>query len=505
MARCRPYAALPPPPPSPPSVNDYDPPTKRACHTAASYIDALPDDVLIGIISRLPIRDAVATGGVAARWRHLWKHAPRLSLRPCHLRLKGYDHDGEEPAAGEADDERAARFAAVASSVLRQHRGVGLDKLVFELPLAPGRHAAELEQAVAFAAAADAPELHFSLAASSRRQRAAAPAYEFPHWRFAGGRLRRLVLGNVSLAAAAPPPPPPRGLEGLAQLKLLTLTGVAVDDAGVASVLSACGALLGLELRECPQLAHLTAAHAGLVLLDVDSCGGLKSITLRSSRLHVLSYRGHRVDVDYTHAPSIAKLTVLFPDGNGCPLDCIGGGGGAAAAFVPKLKHLFLQFPSPVNAACSHKFAALSKIVLLLMKTPWREHVVSVANLLRAAPSVKELCIEVHGDLPMPPPDTPPMAIRWPKRCSPRKLRSVAIGGFGGEAELVELALFLARRSPALRTVAVDTHRRHLIGFSKRNWCREESEDPLRCYYARGIAWTHLAPKIPSTVKFTVL
>jgi len=47
-----------------------------------------------------------------------------------------------------------------------------------------------------------------------------------------------------------------------------------------------------------------------------------------------------------------------------------------------------------------------------------------------------------------------------------KKLQSIIIGGFSGEPELMELTFFLLQRSPALRTLAIDTHKRHLqLGY----------------------------------------
>jgi hypothetical protein len=176
-----------------------DPPTKSArAEDHDCVINKLPDGVLTGIISRLAIRDAVATGAVAARWRHLWKHVPTISLRPRHIGLpRGFQE-------GDAGALRSEWLAGAASSVLRHHRGAGVDRLV----LAPSVHAAVLDQAVEFAASAGTQELHLSLANDSEHRAAQGPRplpYEFPHWRFAtaGGRLRRLLLSDVSLATAA--------------------------------------------------------------------------------------------------------------------------------------------------------------------------------------------------------------------------------------------------------------------------------------------------------------
>ncbi|CAN6296159.1 unnamed protein product [Urochloa humidicola] len=491
MARCRLYDNVSPPP-SPPSVNGGAPslhyghddlgggdrPAKRSRHAEDNddFINRLPDDVLIGIISRLPIRAAVATGAVSARWRHLWKHIPRIILRPRHI--------GLTPGAG---SESGRRLAGAASSVLCHHRGAGVDKLVLALPLSPSIHAAVLDQAMEFAASARTLELHLSLTGSSP---APPPYYEFPHWLFAGGRLQRLLLCDVGLDVSST-----RNLEGMARLTHLNLTRVTVDDAGVASVLAACAALAILELNECRQLVHVAASHGGLHVLSVRGCGGLKSVAVESSSLLELAYDGHKVDIDCRRAPAIVMLVLYMT--NGCPVDCVAAGGSA----LPKLRQLCLQFPSPLISAPRHgwRFEGLLKI-LLLFKTPCREHVASVASLLVAAPLVKELRIEAYSDLPVPPPNK--QAIQWPARCSPKKLQSIAIGGFSGEPELMELVSFLLQRSPAIRTLTIDTHRQHVNVW---RWRREEAEDTVRCYYARGIVWTHLVPKIPSTVKFTIL
>ncbi|KAF8714071.1 hypothetical protein HU200_028067 [Digitaria exilis] len=473
MARCRHYdnvavAA----PPSPPSVNGGDrrPKRPRVEEGDDDFISALPDDILIGgIVSRLTIRDAVATGAVSARWRHLWKHAPRISLRPSHL-------TGGVVSSSRDDDAQAAdRLADAASSVLRHHRGAAagvVDRLVLALPLTPSRHAAVLDQSVEFAASSRTQELHLSLAAAVEHP------YDFPHWHFAGGgRLRRLVLSDVGLDVITAQQQL-GALEGLAQLTQLHLTRVAVDDAGVASILAACAALTVLELKECHRLVHVAASHDGMRVLNV----------------------GHKVDIKYLHTPTVVRLIIMLA--KECPLDCVAIGGGA----MPKLKRLFLQFPSPLEAhhqlqRQGWRFGSLSQLVLLF-NTPWREHVASVASLLVAAPFVKELRVEAYGDLPVPPPSK--QMIQWPKHCSPKRLESIVVGGFSGEPELMELAFFLLQKSPAIKTLTVDTHRRHFRS-NDRGWTREETEDPVRCYYARGVLWKHLAPRIPSTVKLTVI
>jgi hypothetical protein len=236
-----------------------------------------------------------------------------------------------------------------------------------------------------------------------------------------------------------------------------------VDDAGVASVLSACAALTVLELSECRQLVHVAVAHDGFRILSVRSCS--------SSRTPAT-----KVDVECRRAPAMVMLVLYVTNGTGARSTAWRVAAAASSASSSCSSHRLYSLH-----ALEHgwRFQGLNKIVLLF-KTPWREPDASVASLLAAAPQVRELRVEAYSDLPVPPPNK--QAIQWPNRCSPRNLESIAIvGGFSGEPELMELAYFLLMRSPAMRTLTIDTHRRH---------AGATTQEPS------GVLWTNLAPKI---------
>jgi hypothetical protein len=126
-----------------------------------------------------------------------------------------------------------------------------------------------------FAAAAGTSNL--GLLTNNHCSEHAGPPYYFPHWRFAGGHLQRLMMYGVGLTVA-----PQRNLEGLAQLTYLNLTCVVVDDGSFANILSTCGVLITVYLQKCQQLVHVNMSHARLRLLDVGKCRNLKSITIQS-------------------------------------------------------------------------------------------------------------------------------------------------------------------------------------------------------------------------------
>ncbi|KAF7044910.1 hypothetical protein CFC21_054073 [Triticum aestivum] len=66
-----------PPPPPPNKLNIDDPDEDR--------ISALTDDILLGILERLDLRDAVRAGAVSTRWQHLPHRLSRLHLDVRHF------------------------------------------------------------------------------------------------------------------------------------------------------------------------------------------------------------------------------------------------------------------------------------------------------------------------------------------------------------------------------------------------------------------------------------
>ncbi|VAH96785.1 unnamed protein product [Triticum turgidum subsp. durum] len=62
------------------------PPHKRNVRRDDDRISALPDDLLLGILERLELREAVRAGAVSTRWRHLPHRLSRLHLNGRHFR-----------------------------------------------------------------------------------------------------------------------------------------------------------------------------------------------------------------------------------------------------------------------------------------------------------------------------------------------------------------------------------------------------------------------------------
>ncbi|TVU41140.1 hypothetical protein EJB05_14636 [Eragrostis curvula] len=478
--------------PSPPpadAADDFISQNKRIRYEAQQpvqnhdRISTLPDDLLIKILSLMTVREAAVTDCLSNRWRHLWENTDNLILDVHTM--------GMQVPENHLWSSEDTEFVNKVNGVLRHHNAIGIKKFKVKFPLSFGAHASALDRWVEFAAASGSEELDVIL--NGPVPAPDAEPYSFPLKYFvdlSGCRLRRLILSACRLETA------PANLSGFCYLEGLKLNCVSVVDSVVQNIMSCCCALRHLSLRRCHQLINVRTSHAKLVHLEFLLCTRLVSISIHAEKLRTFSYKGRKINIDYECAPVLSNLCVLFVKASECPLYFIGA--------LPKLRTVILQFPSPVEVPCvlqhSVGFAALKEIMLCLL-TSWEKSICSVVNLLKAAPRVEILKLEVYENSLQSPTE---LKIKWPEKGTLKRLHTIRIGGFSGEPELMELLVFLLGRSPVLKTLLIDTHRSYYKAWCN-GWKREVSEDDTRCNYARELALSHLAPIVPSTVKFSAM
>ncbi|CAL5091499.1 unnamed protein product [Urochloa decumbens] len=384
----------------------------------------------------MTIREAALTDCLSTRWRHLWKKVKNVILDKHNFGMQTIANPNIHENSDLLNSE-ATEFVHKVNRVLHHHSGNGIEKFEVKFPLS-STHASDLDRWIAFAAASSAEKIFISL---HDKHDIGAPQqsepYKFPLKEFADMR-------------------------DYCRLRVLFLSMCSLET---------------------------------LVAMEVNGCKSLISINVHAKKLEEFSYMGHKVDIEYECAPVLSELNVHFVKRNECPLDCIGT--------LPALQTLTMQFPSRLQE--SHvlhhngRFTGLKEMVLCLMKS-WGKSIISVVYLLKAAPLVETLTLEVYDNIrPLR-----PLNIIWPEDFTAEALHTIWIGGFSGEPELVDLLFFLLGRSPVLKTLLVYTQRRRYQGYNRWQRYRWTPEDMKRRYYARGVAFTLLAPKVPPTVKLTI-
>ncbi|XP_045086092.1 uncharacterized protein [Aegilops tauschii subsp. strangulata] len=458
----------PPAPPHPQNTEDDCFPAKNALcghdeeqHVQnCDWISTLPDDILIEILSLMTISEAAMTGFLSTRWRHVWKKVDHLILDSYTFGMQELEKSRyhENPLLW---NDVATKFVHKVNGLLHSRYGNKIKELIIRFPLTSA-HASNLDHWIESAIVASTEKLFFDLDNKCCKEgcticvkgmNAASEPYDFLLGLFFNGRahsLDELTLFNCSIGTM------PANMSGFSYLKSLLLARVSIVDETVSSIMSNCCALEIMVLQYCHLLVHLTASHARLQILVVQFCKSLDD----------------------------------------CPLDFI-----SAFPQLPKLEFLVIQFPTclQVYRVLQHasRFAGLTTVMLVLMK-PWKEGISSVAYVLKSAPLIEYFglhgCCKLHQHTQL--------NITWPEDLILARLYTIIIGGFSGEFELMELVYFLLRSTPALDVFEIDTR-------AMEPWLARSNEDKLqddmRCRYAREMAYAHLVPKVPSTVKFHII
>ncbi|CAN6222417.1 unnamed protein product, partial [Urochloa humidicola] len=350
-------------------------------------ISALPDELLIKILSLMTIREAALTDCLSTRWRHLWKRVKNVTLDKHNFGMQIIANPNIHENSDLLNSE-AIEFVHKVNGVLHHHSGNGIEKFEVKFPLS-STHASDLDRWIAFAATSSAEKifisLHYKHGMGAPQQ---SEPYKFPLKEFADMRdycrLRILFLSMCSLEMV------PTNLSGFSHLESLSLNCVSIVDEVFLNIASSCHALRELWLEKCNQLIHVRICNSQLLSMEVNDCKCLININIHAKRLKQFSYMGHKVDIEYECAPVLSELNVHFVKRNECPLDCIGT--------FPALQTLTVQFPSRLQE--SHvlhhngRFTGLKEMVLCLMNS-CKKSMISVVYLLKAAPLVETLTLEV--------------------------------------------------------------------------------------------------------------
>jgi hypothetical protein len=308
----------------------------------ADWISVLPDEILVCILSRLPIHDAATTSCLATGWRHLWKNVPKLVLNARTIGVNGIQEEGTNRQLYEA---RATEFIRKVETMLltRGASATGVEVFSLWFPYLTCAHANEVDRWWTALAESTAQLRLFELRTARKSRREAmggshVEPYDFPLHRIAsvGSQMRKLCLKNCGLKVA-PAMGPATPFPSMAVVKL---EFVSVTDMDVEILIDLCGALRKLVITCCHQIVQLHVVNARLQHLAVEGCKTLQSMRLHAPALLRLDYSGKQIAVEYAHVPLLHMLKLLFMRKNQSPLDCLGT--------LPALKTLFLQFPSPI-------------------------------------------------------------------------------------------------------------------------------------------------------------
>ncbi|KAJ4713526.1 FBD-associated F-box protein [Melia azedarach] len=155
---------------------------------AEDWINQLPDEILVGIISRLSLEEAARTSVLSTRWKYLWTFTPSLNFHPPRGMWKVLNKQDE-------NEKLVKRFKYICwvNRVLELHRGWNIDELRVFYELYDS-HERTITSWIRAAISKGVQKLELNLRAAWLNQQ-----YRFPQELSSISSLRSLSLTGVNL------------------------------------------------------------------------------------------------------------------------------------------------------------------------------------------------------------------------------------------------------------------------------------------------------------------
>ena len=240
----------------------------------------LPVEIVVSILSRLSLREAVRTSVLSKPWRYVWTSIPVLNFdandisRHCY-RVPLGDHVYKKWVSG----------------VLKQHRGpkasnVDEFRVCYDLDKASSSH---IDRWIKFALSNRVHTVELSLSNPFSLSLLNSFTLHFPD---KGYILRHRVLGLSALGS--PLKNSSNMFVGFKSLKNLSLKAVKVDDKAIEYFLSNCPLLERLSLHLNSALRNLKIVKPSLLLryLEVVRCWRVKTVEIYDTNLVSFTYVG---------------------------------------------------------------------------------------------------------------------------------------------------------------------------------------------------------------------
>ncbi|KAL6493103.1 hypothetical protein OROGR_032862 [Orobanche gracilis] len=205
-------------------------------------ISMLPNDILISIISRLPLREATATSLLSSRWRHLYRYTTRLDLPPFKP-----DLGSVEQYLQQVQEEKFPKYVRMINRFLDLHMGCGVVKeFRVNVPFLEG---ADIERWLEFALAREVEIIDINIYGLLICIEEARIGY----YRFGLANLIRKNGGKL--------------LPGLKSLNKISLSYIQVDDEELHFLLSNSPSLESLSISQSKRLKNVRIVGRSMLKL----------------------------------------------------------------------------------------------------------------------------------------------------------------------------------------------------------------------------------------------
>ncbi|KAJ9540694.1 hypothetical protein OSB04_027200 [Centaurea solstitialis] len=304
-------------------------------------LSRLSDDILVSILSYLPLKDAAVTSKLSRRWRYLWCQMVRLDFedkeRSAKLRTESlYSNEYNNLCFAERNS-YIDWVNCVISKYHQSPNNIVHFRICFNLDkTAKGA----MTRWIKFAVSKNVQTLELDLSDNDAN-------YVFPHKIFDRRRSKQPSSSSV-----------PTSTVEIKFLKALVLKQVDVNDECLNKILSNCPVLEHLSIREATKLVKPKINGKGLALKNLEfggSCSRVQSIEIRDSNIGslncgVFGSRGSPVTLRLDNLQKLEKICIS----KCCSWEKINHMFCGVSCCIPRLQLLELQLYHPELHWCSY-------------------------------------------------------------------------------------------------------------------------------------------------------
>ncbi|KAI3454363.1 hypothetical protein Pfo_011026 [Paulownia fortunei] len=408
-------------------------------------ISMLPDELLVFILSFLPLKEATATSILSCRWRYLWTFMPILDFDGTESLLKvELAKTGRQALL----DKERWKYVRWVNHVLSLHNNSTIEELRVLFTLAK-THKRSIEKWLRYALARKVQRLELNLTDDgSMRSRKYDEYYTFPY------KLLRTDKGSFSNRSQ----PTSWSMRQSNSIDFKYLKRISMNYVNVN------GEALEFFLCNCPLLEHLSVSQSRELLsvkisgpfhslkrLKISLCPNLKSVEIRDANLVYLKYNGSRI---HFHLENVPLLVEIFLGGmvTNHMKDVLW----LLSSHLPQLEIFTIektQF-SWEETKMFYSAVKMSNLKQLVVKSYADEDcsLLPLTNLIRASPCLQRFVLKALWMEPM----VVKRKVRKVMTSSYTHLKEVEFVGYYGQISDLELVVHFLENGVALEKIVVD-------------------------------------------------
>ncbi|KAA8534056.1 hypothetical protein F0562_031573 [Nyssa sinensis] len=444
-------------------------------------ISQLPDDIIISILSRLPLKEAVFTSVLSRRWRYLWTCITGLSFDSD----EALDKIATEPKSRNGERPKYINWV---NRVMRQHTGPTIDefRICFDLDRTSK---CAIDRWIKFAVAKRVQKLELDLLENGESLRQPSRNYTFPYKLVGPAKGSSLKHPSSILPGVSP-----STFAGFKSIKFLSFKCVNVSGEVFEYFLSNCPVLQYLSIHGSGDLVNVRVAGPTLMLkyLEIVFCLGIETIEICDTNLISFSYLGPGINLLLSNVPMLDEISIGegfsgFENNVFYQISCC----------LSHLEILTLDIYRPEENIKLVAFPEFPKLKQLILKVgAWDDDsLLEFTSLIKACPCLQRFVLQLIWMSP----SKRRKKMRKAAGCPHQYLKLVEMVGYYGRISDVELAMYFIENAIALQKIVIDPRNQILertpVGVDEIN--REEA--------ARSHAKQQLEAKKPPGVQLVIL